>query len=140
MAIASINPATGETVRTFPTFSSAEIEKRLDLTAKAAKAWRRAPISARTSVVRAMGDVLLRDREKFARLMTLEMGKPIKSARDEVTKCAGACHWFAEHAQAMLAPEDVAMDKGERARVEFHPMGPVLAVMPWNFSRSRSRT
>ena len=133
MAIASINPATGETVRTFPTFSSAEIEKRLDLTAKAAKAWRRAPISARTSVVRAMGDVLLRDREKFARLMTLEMGKPIKSARDEVTKCAGACHWFAEHAQAMLAPEDVAMDKGERARVEFHPIGPVLAVMPWNF-------
>jgi succinate-semialdehyde dehydrogenase/glutarate-semialdehyde dehydrogenase len=66
-------------------------------------------------------------------MMTLEMGKPIKAARDEVTKCAGACHWFAEHAAEILAPEEIAMDKGERAWVEFQPIGPVLAVMPWNF-------
>jgi succinate-semialdehyde dehydrogenase/glutarate-semialdehyde dehydrogenase len=79
-----------------------------------------------------MGDLLLERKARYAELMTLEMGKTIRAARDEVTKCAGACHYFADHAAEFLAPEGVEIP-GETARVEFHPIGVVLAVMPWNF-------
>jgi succinate-semialdehyde dehydrogenase/glutarate-semialdehyde dehydrogenase len=79
-----------------------------------------------------MGDLLIERRDDYARMMTLEMGKPIGPARDEASKCADACHYFADHAGEFLAREAVAM-KGERAWVEFHPIGVVLAVMPWNF-------
>ena len=133
MGIATINPATGELVRQFSALGGREIDERLTLASSAAKKWRRTPLSERTAVVRKMGDLLIRDHDRYAAMMTLEMGKPIKAARDEAAKCAGACHWFADHAAGILAPQEVEMDKGEKPWVEFHPIGPVLAVMPWNF-------
>ena len=132
MTISSVNPATGELVKRFDSLTPVEIEARLSRAAKAAASWRTTPLAERTGVVRRMGDLLLKDRDRYAAMMTNEMGKPIKAARDEATKCADACHYFADHAAEFLAPEEVAM-KGERAWVEFHAIGVVLAVMPWNF-------
>jgi succinate-semialdehyde dehydrogenase/glutarate-semialdehyde dehydrogenase len=132
MAIASTNPTTGETVRRFDALSAAQVEERLDRAAEAARKWRTRPVVERAAVVRRMGDLLIERREEYARLMTLEMGKLIGAGRDEATKCADACHYFADHAAEFLARQAVAM-KGEEAWVEFHPIGVVLAVMPWNF-------
>jgi succinate-semialdehyde dehydrogenase/glutarate-semialdehyde dehydrogenase len=132
MGIASINPATGETLRQFDALTPAALEQRLSGAAAAAKTWRRRSVAERAAVVRRMGDLLIERRDEYARLMTLEMGKPISAAREEATKCATGCHYFADHAAEFLAPEEVQME-GERAWVEFHPIGAVLAVMPWNF-------
>ena len=132
MPIASVNPATGELLEQFEPLTAAQIEERLARAATAAKSWRRRPVHERTDVVRRMGDILLDGKAVYAKMMTAEMGKPIRGALDEVTKCAEACHYFASHAAEFLAPEAVAM-KGERAWIEFHPIGVVLAVMPWNF-------
>lgn len=132
MPIATVNPATGELVKNFEPLTGAQIEERLARAAKAAATWRRRPLAERTAVVRTMGDLLRKDRDRYAAMMTTEMGKPITAARDEATKCADACHYFADHAAEFLAPEKAEM-KGEQAWVEFHPIGAVLAVMPWNF-------
>jgi succinate-semialdehyde dehydrogenase/glutarate-semialdehyde dehydrogenase len=130
--IASINPANGQKVREFFALSPQDISVRLQRAQRAAIVWRGTPLEKRVRVVRRMGDLLLERQDLYGRLMTLEMGKPIKAAREEAVKCADACHYFAEHAGLMLAPETVAV-KDEVARVEFHPLGVVLAVMPWNF-------
>ncbi len=132
MSIATINPATGERVKTFPAHTAADIEARLARAAAAARLWREARTADRARVVAAAGDLLDRDRDRYARLMTLEMGKRVSAARDEAAKCANTCRYYAEHAHTMLAAKHVAAE-GEDARVEFHPLGVVLAVMPWNF-------
>ena len=132
MAIATINPATGEQVQAFAAHTPAEVESRLTLATSAARSWRETRTADRARVVAEAGALLDRDRERFARLMTLEMGKRIGAARDEAAKCAQACRYYAEHAHAMLAAKHVAAE-GEDARIEFHPLGVVLAVMPWNF-------
>jgi succinate-semialdehyde dehydrogenase / glutarate-semialdehyde dehydrogenase len=130
--IASINPATGQKVREFFPLSDQDLSLRLSRAQQAARVWRTVPLERRARIVRRMGDLLLERQDLYASLMTLEMGKPIKAARDEVMKCADACQYFADNAERFLAPEVVAM-AGETARVEFHPIGVVLAVMPWNF-------
>ncbi len=132
MAIATINPATGEQVQAFAAHTPAEVEARLTRAASAARSWRETRTADRARVVAEAGALLDRDRERFARLMTLEMGKRIGAARDEAAKCAQACRYYAEHAHAMLAAKHVAAE-GEDARIEFQPLGVVLAVMPWNF-------
>ena len=132
MGIASINPATGQKVREFFALSPQDVSVRLQRAQRAAGTWRTTPLDKRARVVYRMGDLLLERQDLYGRLMTLEMGKPIKAARDEVVKCADACHYFADHAADFLAPELIAMSS-ETARVEFHPIGVVLAVMPWNF-------
>ena len=130
--IASINPATGLKVREFFPLSDQDLSLRLSRAQQAARIWRNVPLDRRARIVRRMGDLLLERQELYASLMTVEMGKPIKAAREEAVKCADACHYFADNAERFLAPELVAMT-GETARVEFHPIGVVLAVMPWNF-------
>ncbi len=132
MSIATINPATGEQVKTFPAHTAADIEARLARATAAARLWREARTADRARVVAAAGDLLDRDRDRYARLMTLEMGKRVSAARDEAAKCANTCRYYAEHAHTMLAAKHVAAE-GEDARVELHPLGVVLAVMPWNF-------
>ncbi|HEX8724956.1 MAG TPA: NAD-dependent succinate-semialdehyde dehydrogenase [Gemmatimonadaceae bacterium] len=132
MTIATVNPATGETVRTFDAHGAAEVEARLARAAAAARLWRDTRIADRARVVAQAGTLLDRDRERYARLMTLEMGKRVSAARDEAAKCASTCRYYAEHAHTMLAAKHVAAE-GEDARIEFHPLGVVLAVMPWNF-------
>ncbi|HET9424322.1 MAG TPA: NAD-dependent succinate-semialdehyde dehydrogenase [Gemmatimonadaceae bacterium] len=132
MGIATVNPATGETIREYSALAADEMELRLARAAAAAREWRARPLTERTAVVRRIGDLLLERKARYADLMTTEMGKPIRAAHDEAAKCADACYFFADHAAEFLAREPVAM-KNEKAWVEFHPLGVVLAVMPWNF-------
>jgi len=132
MAIASINPATGETIRTFEPLTDAALDEKLALAGAAFRRWRRTPVRDRAAVVRRAGEILGRDRAQFARLMTLEMGKTLRSAEEEAAKCAVGCRYYAEHAEAFLAPTPVE-GGGRDEYVAYEPLGVVLAVMPWNF-------
>ena len=128
MPIASVNPATGLTVRSFPAHAEAEVERRLHGAAVAAARWRAAPLATRTAVLSAAADLLDAERDAFAALMTLEMGKTLRSAVAEVEKCATGCRWYAEHAARIVNPR-----VGGDGVVRYDPMGVILAVMPWNF-------
>jgi succinate-semialdehyde dehydrogenase / glutarate-semialdehyde dehydrogenase len=128
MPIATINPATGETLRVFEALSDSELEARLEQAARAFRQWRFTPVADRAAVVARAGEILERDKDRFGRLMTLEMGKPLKAAVEEAAKCALACRYYAEHAAEFMAAERVGSDD-----VLYQPIGAVLAVMPWNF-------
>ncbi|MGZ8376590.1 MAG: NAD-dependent succinate-semialdehyde dehydrogenase [Gemmatirosa sp.] len=133
MPIATVNPATGETLQSFPAHDDAHVEAALARAADAARSWRRVAIAERAAIVARAGEVLDADRERFARMMTLEMGKPLQAARDEAAKCAAACRWYAEHAERLLAPQTLIDDAQGTGRVLLQPLGVVLAIMPWNF-------
>ena len=132
MPIATTNPATGELVKTFPAHTPAEIEARLRRAHDAFASWSRTPIADRATVVARAGELLERRADEYARLMTLEMGKLFSAARDEASKCALGCRYYAEHGPAIVA-DRVVPSGGERGYVAHHPLGVVLAVMPWNF-------
>ncbi len=133
VTIATINPATGETVRTFEAHSDAEVEQRLGLADAAFRSWRATPLPARAELVHRLGDILEEDLDDLARTVTVEMGKPIEQAKGEVRKCAGGFRYYAEHAEALLADEEVPGSAKRRSFVTYQPIGTVLAVMPWNF-------
>ncbi|HEV2310769.1 MAG TPA: aldehyde dehydrogenase family protein, partial [Acidimicrobiia bacterium] len=135
MPIAVINPATGETEEKFAALSAGEIDVRLARAAAAAETYRRTSFEQRAGWLRAAADLLDRDRERVATMMTTEMGKTLVAARAEVEKCAAACRYFADHAPAFLAdePADAPAVGAARAYATYEPLGPVLAVMPWNF-------
>ena len=128
MPIATINPATGETVRSFDALSENEVAARLDRAARAFQQWRVTPVGERAAIVARAGEILEQDKDRYGRLMTLEMGKPLKAAVEEAAKCALACRYYAEHASAFVAPKHIDGDE-----VHYQPLGAVLAVMPWNF-------
>jgi succinate-semialdehyde dehydrogenase/glutarate-semialdehyde dehydrogenase len=132
MAIATINPATGETLAAFDALTATEIEQRLRRAHDAFATWSRTPIADRGKVVARAGELLEHRKEEYARLMTLEMGKLLTAAREEVAKCALGCRHYAEHGAAMLASQSIVRGN-ERGFIAFHPIGVVLAVMPWNF-------
>ncbi len=132
MPIETVNPTTGERVCAFPALTFKEIEEKLALAHRVARSWGAAPMAERTDVLHRAGLLLEERKREYGRLMTLEMGKPIKAAIDEAAKCATACQYYAEHAPAFLADEPVEA-KNERSFVAFEPLGVVLAVMPWNF-------
>jgi succinate-semialdehyde dehydrogenase/glutarate-semialdehyde dehydrogenase len=131
MGIASTNPATGEVMQTFQALSAAEIENKVQLAVKAFKAERKTSFAVRAERMMRAADILDRDKEKFARLMTLEMGKPYKAAVAEAVKCTTGCRYYAENAERLLA--DDVVDPGKKIFVRYLPIGPILAVMPWNF-------
>ncbi|MFF4380092.1 NADP-dependent succinic semialdehyde dehydrogenase [Kitasatospora sp. NPDC001547] len=138
MPIASVNPATGETVQTFEALDAAGVERRLARAEAAFQGYRGTSFAARAELLHRAADLLERDQEAIARTMTEEMGKPLAAARAEAAKCAKAMHWYADNAEALLAdehpaPADVADSGAVRAYVRYRPLGPVLAVMPWNF-------
>ncbi len=133
MAIESINPATGERVRTFAPDDPATIERKLSHATAAFADWRRRPVGERAAVVGRAGQILVDDRVALGGLMTLEMGKLRSAAEQEAEKCAAACQYYAARGEGFLRPEVVAEAPGERHAVVFEPLGPVLAVMPWNF-------
>ena len=128
MAIATVNPATGETVRTFDALSERDVNARLERAAGAFQRWRATPVAERAAIIARAGSILDKEKDRYGRLMTLEMGKPLKAAVEEAAKCALACRYYAEQAGAFTAPERI--DDGE---VHYQPLGVVLAVMPWNF-------
>ncbi|HEV2802096.1 MAG TPA: NAD-dependent succinate-semialdehyde dehydrogenase [Pyrinomonadaceae bacterium] len=132
MAIASVNPATGETLSEFAPHADAEVEAILQRAAEAFAGQRRTSFAERALKMRAAAEILDADREEFARLMTTEMGKPLQAARDEAAKCALVCRYYAEHAETFLADEEVATN-ATRSFIRYEPIGVVLAVMPWNF-------
>ncbi len=132
MPFTSTNPATGEVIRTFPGHDDAAVDGSLRGAAAAFETHRRTPFIDRARRMRRAADLLDERREQYARLMTLEMGKPIAAARAEAEKCAWVCRYYAEHAEHFLADELVHTD-AQRSWVAYQPLGPVLAVMPWNF-------
>ncbi|MGY2130343.1 NADP-dependent succinic semialdehyde dehydrogenase [Blastococcus sp. SYSU DS0617] len=135
MAIATTNPTTGETLRTFEPLSDTALEDKLARAAAAAARYRRTTAGERAGWLRAAADVLDADTDRVAELMTTEMGKTLASAKAEVGKCAAALRWYAEHGPALLEPLpcDAAAVGATQAYVVHQPIGVVLAVMPWNF-------
>ncbi|MBT2530318.1 NADP-dependent succinic semialdehyde dehydrogenase [Streptomyces sp. ISL-99] len=138
MPIATVNPATGETLKTFDALGAEEIERRLALAANAFAQYRTTGFDRRAELLNRAADLLDEDRQDIARTMTAEMGKPITAARAEAAKCAKAMRWYAENARELLADEypsadDVTDSGASRAIVRYRPLGVVLAVMPWNF-------
>ncbi len=132
MAIATINPATGQTVRTFEPFSAARVSECLDRAAIAYQAHRRTTFSDRAQRMQNAAVILDAECRELGRLMTLEMGKPISAGIAEAEKCATACRYYAENAERFLADQPVKMEGG-KSWVAFQPIGVVLAIMPWNF-------
>lgn len=135
MAIATVNPATGETEKTFPPHDAAEVERRLALAAAAFNTLKGTTFAQRAEWMRAAADLLDADRESLAEILTREMGKPIAASRAEVAKCARGMRFYAEHAEGFLADEplaDPSVVGASRAVARYQPLGVVLAVMPWN--------
>ncbi|BBL80561.1 succinate-semialdehyde dehydrogenase [Rubrobacter xylanophilus] len=132
MAIATVNPATGEELKRFEALSREEVDERIGHAAEAFRGWRETPVQERCRLVGRAAEVLEERAEKFGRLITTEMGKPLAAAVAEVRKCARGCRYYAENAGRFLADEEIELE-GARAFVRYQPLGPVLAVMPWNF-------
>jgi succinate-semialdehyde dehydrogenase/glutarate-semialdehyde dehydrogenase len=130
--IATVNPATGLTIRTFDALDDEQLDEHLARAAAAFSAYRRTRFAERRRWLARAADILERERETLAELITTEMGKPVAASRDELTKCAWGCRHYAEHAEAWLADERVETGKA-RTFIRYEPLGPVLAVMPWNF-------
>ena len=133
--ISTTNPATGEVLRTFTALTDAEVEARLALAVTAFRAYRRTSFEQRAGWLRAAAQILDDEAPAIATMMTTEMGKTLASARAEVAKCAAGCRYYAEHAASMLVdePVDPAAVGAVQAYARWQPLGPVLAVMPWNF-------
>jgi succinate-semialdehyde dehydrogenase/glutarate-semialdehyde dehydrogenase len=129
----SVNPATGEEIATYEDHDADDVDAALGAARDAFEPWADRAIEERCALLDDAADVLREKTEKYAELMTEEMGKPIDQARSEVEKCAWVCEYYAEHAPEQLQPERMASDAGNRAEVRYEPLGPVLAVMPWNF-------
>ncbi|MCE0482974.1 MAG: aldehyde dehydrogenase family protein [Methylacidiphilales bacterium] len=132
MALATINPATGKTVRTFEPLSSARLEAKLALAEATFHRHRFDGFSLRKKGMLAAAEIFENEQDRLGSLMTLEMGKPIRQARAEAAKCATACRFYAEHAESFLADEPAKIADG-RGFIRYDPLGIVLAIMPWNF-------
>src|SRR5438034_3699219 len=132
MSIRSINPATGETLKSFDELSEPQIEESLTRAANAFRNSRRTSLADRSSMMLRVAEILENEKNDFARLMTTEMGKPIKAAVQEAEKCAWVCRYYAENAGQHLADEIVETN-ATKSFVRYQPLGVVLAVMPWNF-------
>ena len=130
--IVSVNPSTGAAGSRFAPHGPKQVEERVAAAHAAFREWRRRPATDRAAPLARLADILDADRERLARMMTEEMGKLLTAARAEAEKCAAACRYYAAHAARHLAPEPVAIE-GTDARIEYHPLGVILAVMPWNF-------
>ena len=135
MPIATTNPATGQVLKTYDAMSDEQIDAAIERADLAFRQLRETTIAQRARWLTAAADRLDAERDETARLMTTEMGKTYAAAKAEVTKCAAACRFYTDNAPAMLAdePADAVAVKARRAYVRYQPIGPVLAVMPWNF-------
>ena len=135
VAIATINPATGETVKTYDEMSEPDVERCLAAAAAVHQSYRLTSFAERAGWMRQAAAILDGEQDQIAAMMTTEMGKTLAAAKLEVAKCATACRYYAEHAEQFLAdePSDAEAVGAHRAYVRYQPLGPVLAIMPWNF-------
>jgi succinate-semialdehyde dehydrogenase/glutarate-semialdehyde dehydrogenase len=132
MAIATINPSTGHLIKSFESLTAAEIETKLQQAADTFRSYRKTSFGDRSGWMLNAAAILEREKEAYAKVMTTEMGKTFRSAVDEVAKCAWVCRYYAENAERFLADE-VVETGAKRSYIRYQPLGPVLAVMPWNF-------
>jgi succinate-semialdehyde dehydrogenase/glutarate-semialdehyde dehydrogenase len=132
MAIATINPATGQLLKTFEPLSDSQIDQRLERASAAFYKYRKVPFRERARMMTRAAEILESEKEPLARIMTLEMGKPVRAAVEEAVKCAWACRYYAENGERFLADETVETT-ASRSYIQYQPLGPVLAVMPWNY-------
>ncbi|MBV8340202.1 MAG: NAD-dependent succinate-semialdehyde dehydrogenase [Candidatus Eremiobacteraeota bacterium] len=132
MAIASVNPATGEVVKTFTPMTAGEVEEKIAAAQAAFERNRQLDFATRGRYMSKAGELLTEQKKDLARLATLEMGKTLRQAVAEVEKCAWACSYYAEHAAEQLADEQVVTDAQE-SLIRYQPLGVILAIMPWNF-------
>ena len=132
MSIASINPATGETLKTFNALTAEQLEEKLQLAADTFRTYSRTTFAERKPLMIRAAEILETRKNDFGKIMTLEMGKPLKAAIAEAEKCAWVCRYYAENAEKHLADQLVETN-AQKSYVKFQPLGPVLAVMPWNF-------
>src|ERR1700756_1191337 len=132
MAIATINPATGQVIKSFDPLNSAAIEAKLQKAIETFATYRHVPFAQRAQWMLKAASILENEKEAFAKVMTTEMGKTLRSAVDEAAKCAWVCRYYAENAERFLADE-VVETGAKQSYIRYQPLGPVLAVMPWNF-------
>jgi succinate-semialdehyde dehydrogenase / glutarate-semialdehyde dehydrogenase len=132
MGITTINPTTGEALKKFDELSTDQLETKLELAANTFRTYRHTPFADRARMMTRAAEILEKEKHEFGRLMTIEMGKPLKAAISEAEKCALVCRYYAENAERQLA-DQVVETNAKRSYVRFQPLGPVLAVMPWNF-------
>ena len=132
MAIASTNPATGELIQSFDALTEEQIDEKLATAAATFRSYRTTTFAERADWLRRAADILDAEADALGRLATLEMGKTLASAVAEVGKCAKGCRWYAEHTEALLADQPHPFD-GAKVFTRYEPLGPVLAIMPWNF-------
>jgi len=132
MSIVAVNPATGETIKTYDEMSPDQAKNAVEKSHHAYLFWRKTSFSERSSLMRQAAQVLRDNVEEYARVMALEMGKPIRDGRSETEKCAWVCDYYADNADKFLARETIETD-ASRSFVSYQPLGVVLAVMPWNF-------
>ncbi len=132
MAIASINPATGEALKTFKALNAEQIEEKLQLAADTFRTYSQTPFAERARLMMRAAEILEAQKNELGKMMTIEMGKPLKAAVAEAEKCAWVCRYYAENAEQHLA-DQIIETNAKKSYVRFQPLGPVLAVMPWNF-------
>jgi succinate-semialdehyde dehydrogenase/glutarate-semialdehyde dehydrogenase len=132
MPIATINPTTGETLKTFAELTTEQIETKLQLAASTFQIYKHASFASRAAWMLRAAEIIESEKQELGKMMTLEMGKPLKAAISEAEKCAWVCRYYAENAEQHLA-DQVVDTNAKRSFVRFQPLGPVLAVMPWNF-------
>jgi succinate-semialdehyde dehydrogenase / glutarate-semialdehyde dehydrogenase len=132
VAISTVNPTTGEEIKTFEALSEGEIDEKIQRAADTFRDYRKTSLAERSEMMMRAARILEDEAEEFGRLMTSEMGKTLAAATAEAEKCARGCRYYAENAERFLADEEAEL-KGARAFVRYDPLGPILAVMPWNF-------
>src|SRR3989338_5355187 len=132
MAIEAINPATGKLIKSFKEYSPSEVKKILDDVNTAFLSWRNTAFEERAMFMNNAAQILKDKKDYYAKIMALEMGKPIKQGRAEIEKCASVCEYYAENAEKILDLEMIESD-ASKSYARFDPIGTVLAVMPWNF-------
>ncbi|HSD46889.1 MAG TPA: NADP-dependent succinic semialdehyde dehydrogenase [Pyrinomonadaceae bacterium] len=132
MGITTINPTTGEALKKFDELADAQLDAKVELAANTFRKYRHTPFADRARMMTRAAEILDSEKHEFGRLMTIEMGKPLKAAISEAEKCAWVCRYYAENAERHLA-DQVVETNAKQSYVRFQPLGPVLAVMPWNF-------
>ena len=132
MTIASFNPATGELTKRFDPHTDGEIEGALDRAVSAFEKHRASSFAERAAKLRHAAEMLEKDHQHFARIITSEMGKLLRGSVDEIEKCVRGCRFYAEHGEKFLSEQIISSDAG-RSYVRYEPLGAVLAIMPWNF-------
>src|SRR3990170_6595485 len=128
----SLNPSTNQLIQTYASWDSSRLEQALEKTHRAQQNWAQTSFSQRAEVLRNAVTQLHAQRDRYALLITLEMGKPLREARAEVEKCTSVCDYYAQHGEEFMRAEPVVTEAG-KSYVAYYPLGTVLAVMPWNF-------